>query len=444
MVKGAKDFHVKINQGDAVGVEAMLLQNPTLAKNSSRYARLTTEENRRVYNAGDDLVDTLGPALSPLYRAVLCLFEHEDVDARRRILELLYDHGATFAGCTAGAYTVESRGCAQWGERSAYDRKDREPAVTVWEFLREYASNAATVRWLEATFRLDVKKKTEKGPLTRPKPDPAAARAAAAAVAAAEAKEAQKVAKEERKKAKEAKARKREAAPSGPKRPQNAYMHYVHAARPLLQQKNPKASVAQIGKLAGAEWRSMCAAARAPYEKLAAEDTARYERETGRPVGKKRRRADSSDEEDDDEESDESGEEYEDESDGEDEGEEEEEKDDDDDEDDDERDNEEEGKEAPASAPASRQTAPRGRGGKAAAAPAPLAPAVSKRKAAAPAPVAASSSTRAASSSVASGPSSSSAASRDRKRKLSILKEDLAEGLIDDVTYRAIVEKLYG
>jgi len=61
------------------------------------------------------------------------------------------------------------------------------------------------------------------------------------------------------------------------KRPQNAYMHYASEKRPALLKKGM--AIGDVGKTLGAEWRGLSAAKRKPYDKLAADDRKRFEKD---------------------------------------------------------------------------------------------------------------------------------------------------------------------
>merc|ERR1711959_689291 len=49
--------------------------------------------------------------------------------------------------------------------------------------------------------------------------------------------------------------------------------------RPVMQRQNPTLKIADISKMLGAQWRSMSATQKAPYDKKAAADKKRYEKE---------------------------------------------------------------------------------------------------------------------------------------------------------------------
>lgn len=69
--------------------------------------------------------------------------------------------------------------------------------------------------------------------------------------------------------------------PNAPKRALSSYMFFAKEKRVDIVKKNPEIAkdVAAIGKMIGAAWNALEEAEKAPYEKLAAEDRARYERE---------------------------------------------------------------------------------------------------------------------------------------------------------------------
>merc|ERR1719482_1168633 len=67
--------------------------------------------------------------------------------------------------------------------------------------------------------------------------------------------------------------------PNKPKRAMVAFMYFSIDQRPVMQKKNPTMKIAEISKLLGAQWRSMSATQKAPYDKKAAADKKRYEKE---------------------------------------------------------------------------------------------------------------------------------------------------------------------
>ncbi|KAK1442360.1 hypothetical protein BgAZ_403900 [Babesia gibsoni] len=77
------------------------------------------------------------------------------------------------------------------------------------------------------------------------------------------------------------KAKKSKKDPNAPKRALSSYMFFAKEKRVELVAKHPDMAkdVAAIGKMIGTAWNALNEAQKAPYEKLAAEDRARYERE---------------------------------------------------------------------------------------------------------------------------------------------------------------------
>ncbi|KAJ1921411.1 Non-histone chromosomal protein 6 [Mycoemilia scoparia] len=66
---------------------------------------------------------------------------------------------------------------------------------------------------------------------------------------------------------------------NAPKRPLSAYMFFSKDYRERVKTENADATFGQIGKILGEMWRSMGDDQKAPYDKKAKEDKARYERE---------------------------------------------------------------------------------------------------------------------------------------------------------------------
>jgi len=67
--------------------------------------------------------------------------------------------------------------------------------------------------------------------------------------------------------------------PNKPKRAMVAFMYFSIDQRPVMQRQNPTLKIADISKMLGAQWRSMSATQKAPYDKKAAADKKRYEKE---------------------------------------------------------------------------------------------------------------------------------------------------------------------
>eukprot|EP00947_MAST-08B_sp_MAST-8B-sp1_P005100 g5100.t1 len=70
---------------------------------------------------------------------------------------------------------------------------------------------------------------------------------------------------------------------------QSSYMHFSQSFRPQLKAENPDASFVEQAKMLGARWKSMDAAARAPYEATAQADKERYRAEVGEKGTKRRK-----------------------------------------------------------------------------------------------------------------------------------------------------------
>ena len=83
------------------------------------------------------------------------------------------------------------------------------------------------------------------------------------------------------KKAEGAKGKKKKKAkdPNKPKRAMVAFMFFSIDRRPATQKANPQVRIAEISKLLGQSWREMSTKEKAPYDKKAAADKARYEKE---------------------------------------------------------------------------------------------------------------------------------------------------------------------
>jgi len=100
-----------------------------------------------------------------------------------------------------------------------------------------------------------------------------------------EAKKAQSKEKKEMKKkeAKEKKAeekkKKKKRDPTAPKMPTSAYFYFANELRAQLKTENSELSITEFAKEAGKRWRELDAESKAKYEKLAAADKERYERE---------------------------------------------------------------------------------------------------------------------------------------------------------------------
>ena len=66
---------------------------------------------------------------------------------------------------------------------------------------------------------------------------------------------------------------------------QSAYMFFANALRAEVKQEYPTASFGEVGKILGEWWQDCSGAEREKYDKMAANDRARYARATGKPVG---------------------------------------------------------------------------------------------------------------------------------------------------------------
>merc|ERR1712091_28264 len=64
--------------------------------------------------------------------------------------------------------------------------------------------------------------------------------------------------------------------PNKPKRAMVAFMYFSIDQRPVMQRQNPTLKIADISKMLGAQWRSMSAAQKAPYDKKAAAEMKSY------------------------------------------------------------------------------------------------------------------------------------------------------------------------
>lgn len=66
---------------------------------------------------------------------------------------------------------------------------------------------------------------------------------------------------------------------SAPKRSSGAYVFFTNYMRPIIWKQQPNLKFVELGKVLGQKWRALSKEDRAPYEKLAEEDKARYQRE---------------------------------------------------------------------------------------------------------------------------------------------------------------------
>jgi hypothetical protein len=74
-----------------------------------------------------------------------------------------------------------------------------------------------------------------------------------------------------------AKYAKQKAANSGPKRPPTAFFLYARDRRPMIKQEDPGASVTDVAKILGEEWRNLPSRNRVKYDNAAAQLKAEYD-----------------------------------------------------------------------------------------------------------------------------------------------------------------------
>lgn len=69
--------------------------------------------------------------------------------------------------------------------------------------------------------------------------------------------------------------------PNAPKRALSAYMFFAKDKREEIIKKNPtlKSDISRVGKMIGEAWAKLSTAEKAPFDKKAAADKARYEKE---------------------------------------------------------------------------------------------------------------------------------------------------------------------
>jgi HMG (high mobility group) box len=67
--------------------------------------------------------------------------------------------------------------------------------------------------------------------------------------------------------------------PSAPKRNMSAYFLYSVSARPTVKEQNPEASFGDIARIISAQFKVLPAKDRAKWDKKAADDKVRYQRE---------------------------------------------------------------------------------------------------------------------------------------------------------------------
>ena len=70
--------------------------------------------------------------------------------------------------------------------------------------------------------------------------------------------------------------------PNAPKRPLPAYMIYSKTVRPQIAKEHPElaSKVVEVAKIIGERWAALSDAKKAPYQKEAEKDKARYEKES--------------------------------------------------------------------------------------------------------------------------------------------------------------------
>jgi HMG (high mobility group) box len=67
--------------------------------------------------------------------------------------------------------------------------------------------------------------------------------------------------------------------PNAPKRNMSAYFLYSIVARPTVKEENPEASFGDIARIISAQFKALSAKDRAKWDKKAADDKTRYQRE---------------------------------------------------------------------------------------------------------------------------------------------------------------------
>lgn len=78
---------------------------------------------------------------------------------------------------------------------------------------------------------------------------------------------------------KKEKKEKKEKDPNAPKRPLSGYMYFAKHHREELKKTEPGLSLGEVGKACGAAWSKLDDKAKAPFQKEAEKDKARYEKE---------------------------------------------------------------------------------------------------------------------------------------------------------------------
>merc|ERR1712121_307392 len=70
---------------------------------------------------------------------------------------------------------------------------------------------------------------------------------------------------------------KKEKDPNKPKRALSAFFYYANEERPKVRAANPDFSVGEVAKELGRQWNELSPETKAPYEKQASDDRARYD-----------------------------------------------------------------------------------------------------------------------------------------------------------------------
>jgi len=70
---------------------------------------------------------------------------------------------------------------------------------------------------------------------------------------------------------------KKEKDPNKPKRALSAFFYYANEERPKVRASNPDFSVGEVAKELGRQWNELSATEKAPFEKSASDDRARYD-----------------------------------------------------------------------------------------------------------------------------------------------------------------------
>lgn len=141
----AKALHVAIDACDKAGVANALLAGEVDA--NTRYRLFFQTNTHFSHPSGDHCSDTTGPTVTPLYRAVTELMSCDDdkeQPRRRELVEMLVDAGASWKGCTAGAYSQHHRAC---GDYEYHNGTERHKARHIFKELRE-CETSPNALWL--------------------------------------------------------------------------------------------------------------------------------------------------------------------------------------------------------------------------------------------------------------------------------------------------------